>query len=146
MSHYTSLNKPHRAIWCEIYVIREGYIPYLKKWTELQESSNIKVKDDSQEDEAHSNIQRLFPGGPKKVSDSLIQMTQNDCQRREISYSQAHSQILDESWSRSYNIEERQEWFQHSINVLPNFVSGYLALRLGSELRELNFFHGLLRL
>ena len=70
MSRYTSLDKLRRAIWCEIYVIREGYIPYLKKWTELQESSNIKAKDNSQEDEVHSDTQRLFPGGPKKVSDS----------------------------------------------------------------------------
>ena len=70
MSRYTGLDKLCHAIWCEIYMIREGYIPYLKQWIELQESSNTKDKDDSREDEVHSDIQRLFPGGPKKVSDS----------------------------------------------------------------------------
>ena len=58
-------------IWCEICIVQEGYIPYLKKWSKIQRSTEVKVVDqNSQEEDVHSNIQRLFPGSPKKVGDS----------------------------------------------------------------------------
>ena len=59
MSHYTSLDKLCHAIWCEIYIVREGYIPYLKKWSKIQKSTEDKLVDqDSQEEDMHGDIQR----------------------------------------------------------------------------------------
>ena len=68
MSHYTGLDKLHQVIWCEILVVREGYIPYLKKWSKHQQSAK-KAEVDENPHELHSDIQRLVPGGPK-MSDS----------------------------------------------------------------------------
>ena len=73
MSHYTcylSLEKLKRAIWCELFVIHEGYIPCLKKWIKLQEQTRAEVKDDLDDNEIHSDIQYLVPGGPLKFDDS----------------------------------------------------------------------------
>ena len=36
--HLNSTEQLRRAIWCEIYVIRVGYIPYLKKFAKQLDS------------------------------------------------------------------------------------------------------------
>ena len=73
MCHYLCYFGPEklkRAIWCELFVIREGYIPYLKKWSRLQDSPATDAKGDSSGGDPHSDIQRLVPGGSVKVDDS----------------------------------------------------------------------------
>ena len=60
MSHFTGIEKLQQAIWCEIFVVREGYILYLKTWS--QKSPEFRVKQLQEEDEVHSDIQRLHPG------------------------------------------------------------------------------------
>ena len=50
-------------------VIREGYLPYLKKWTRLQDSPATDIKVDSSGGDPHSDIQRLVHGGSVKVGD-----------------------------------------------------------------------------
>ena len=74
MPCYTGLDQLCCIIWCEIFVIREGYILYLKKWSKQQQSVEAKLSHKSPQGEGkiHSDIQRLAPGGfPRKSSDSL---------------------------------------------------------------------------
>ena len=70
MSHYVGPEKLHRAIWCELFKVQEGYILYLKKWS--QKSHESRMKQSMQEvDEIHSDIQRLASGGSvKEISES----------------------------------------------------------------------------
>ena len=51
-------------------MIREGYIPYLKKSSRLRDSSATDVKVNSSGGDPHSDIQCLVPGGSTKVGDS----------------------------------------------------------------------------
>ena len=67
---YLGPEKLKWAIWCELFVIHEGYIPYLKKWNQLQDSPKTDIKADQRGGEIHSDIQCLVPGGPLKVGDS----------------------------------------------------------------------------
>ena len=69
-THLTGSEKLRRAIWCEIFVVTEGYIPYLRKWIKLQDSAKAKTKADQSASEIHSDIQRLAPSGSSKVGDS----------------------------------------------------------------------------
>ena len=48
----------------------EGYIPYLKRWAQLQDSPQADLKAGQSEREIHSNIQHLGPGGSLKAGDS----------------------------------------------------------------------------
>ena len=66
---YFGPEKLKRAIWCELFVVREGYIPYLKKWSRLQDTSATDVKADSSGGDPHSDIQCLVPGVSMKVGD-----------------------------------------------------------------------------
>ena len=73
MRHYLCYFGPEklkRAIWCELFVIREGYIPYLKKWSRLRDSSVTGMRDESSGGDPHSDIQNLVPGGSAKIGDS----------------------------------------------------------------------------
>ena len=70
MSHFAGTEKLRRAIWCKIFVVQEGYILYLKIWS--QKSLESRVKQLQEEDEVHSDIQRLDPGSSlDKHSESL---------------------------------------------------------------------------
>ena len=67
MSRYTCYLGPEklkRAIWCELFVIREGYILYLEKWIKLQDQTRAEVKAYPDDNEIHSDIQHLVPGEP----------------------------------------------------------------------------------
>ena len=68
--HYLGPEKLKRAIWCELFVIREGYILYLKKWTKPQDQTRAEVKADPDDNKIHSDIQHLVPGEPPKFGDS----------------------------------------------------------------------------
>ena len=94
MSHYTGLDKLCSAIWCEIFVVKEGYIPYLKKWLNPQHSAEIdpNKKKKSWEEDVHSNIQRLCPGGLRQLATckhSPTLMIQGSFHRSQISDSPA---------------------------------------------------------
>ena len=69
-THYLGPEKLKRAIWCELFMIHEGYIPYLKTWIKLQDQTRAEVKADPDDDEIHNDIQYLVPGGPPKFGDS----------------------------------------------------------------------------
>ena len=60
MSHFLGIKKLQQAIWCEIFVVREGYIPYLRTWS--RKSPRSSVKQHQGEGEVHSDVQRLVPG------------------------------------------------------------------------------------
>ena len=80
MSHYNHYHGPEklkRAIWCELFMIREGYIPYLKKWIKLQDPTRAEVKADPDNNKIHHDIQYLVPGGPPKFGD-LQKLTKSD--------------------------------------------------------------------
>ena len=63
MSHFNSAETLRRAIWCEIFVVREGYILYLKEW--YKKSLKPKMNQQMLEvDETHSDIQGLVLGNP----------------------------------------------------------------------------------
>ena len=66
-THLTGSEKLRRAIWCEIFVVTKGYIPYLQKWIKLQDSPKARTKADQSVSEIHSDIQHLAPGGSSKV-------------------------------------------------------------------------------
>ena len=51
-------------------MIREGYIPHLKKWIKLQDQTRAEVKADPDDNETHSDIPHLVPGGPPKFGNS----------------------------------------------------------------------------
>ena len=59
MSCFLGAEKLRRAIWCEIFMVREGYIPYLKTWS--RKSPESRIKQLQEEDEIHSDVQRLVP-------------------------------------------------------------------------------------
>ena len=69
-THYLGPEKLKRAIWCELFVIREGYLLYLKKWAKLQDQARAEVRADPDDNKICNNLQHLAPGGPPKVSDS----------------------------------------------------------------------------
>ena len=101
-THFTSSEKLQQAIWCEIFVVTEGYIPYLRKWIKLQDSPKAKTKADQSVSEVHSNIQRLAPVGSSEVGDSQNspnQMTQHDHWEGRINNSQVKLQTQDEEES-----------------------------------------------
>ena len=60
MSHFSGIEKLQRAIWCEIFMVQEGYIPYLRTWS--RKSPRSSVKQHQGEGKVHSDIQRLVPG------------------------------------------------------------------------------------
>ena len=74
-------------------MIKEGHIPYLKKWSNPQQSAEINPnKKTLQEDDIHSNIQRLCPRGPKQLMTCKNWPTltiQGSLHRSQISNSQA---------------------------------------------------------
>ena len=49
-------------------MVQEGYIPYLKTWS--QKSPEFRVKQLQEGDEIHSDIQRLHPGQNREGCDS----------------------------------------------------------------------------
>ena len=51
-------------------MIREGYMPHLKKWIKLQDQTRAEEKADPDDNEIHSDIQYLVPGRPPKFGDS----------------------------------------------------------------------------
>ena len=67
MTHFMGTKKLQRAIWCEIFVVQEGYILYLRTWS--QKSPESRVKQLQEEDEVHSDIQRLHPGQSREGCD-----------------------------------------------------------------------------
>ena len=67
---YLGPKKLKRAIWCELFVIREGYLQYLKKWAKLQDQIRAEVRVDPDDNKIHNNLQYLAPGGPLKFGDS----------------------------------------------------------------------------
>ena len=71
-TRYLGPEKLKQAIWCKLFVIREGYILYLREWIKLQDSPKAKTKADQSASEIHSNIQQLAPGGSLKVGDSQV--------------------------------------------------------------------------
>ena len=84
MSHYTRYLGPEklkRAIWCELFMIREGYIPYLKKWIKLPDQTRGEVKADPDDNEIYSDIQHLVPGVPLKFGDSQKPTKSDDTTR-----------------------------------------------------------------
>ena len=70
-TRYLGPEKLKRAIWCELFVIREGYLPYLKKWAKLQDQA------DPDDNKICNDLQHLAPGGPPKVSD-LQELAKSD--------------------------------------------------------------------
>ena len=71
MCHYLCYLGPEklkRAIWCELFVIRDGYIPYLKKWNKASAVG-------SREDIVHSDIQRLALGVSMERSSGSLEVT-----------------------------------------------------------------------
>ena len=68
MSCFMGVKKLRRAIWCKIFVVREGYIPYLRMCS--RKSPEFRVKQLQEEDEVHSDIQRLHPGQNREGCDS----------------------------------------------------------------------------
>ena len=80
MSHYTRYLGPEklkRAIWCELFMICKGYILYLKKWIKPQDQTRAEVKADPDDNEIHSNIPYLVPGGPPKFG-NLQKLAKSD--------------------------------------------------------------------
>ena len=73
MRHYLRYLGPEklkRAIWCELFVIREGYIPYLKKWNKASAVG-------SREDIVHSDIPRLALGVSMERSSRSLEVTKS---------------------------------------------------------------------
>ena len=73
LPHYTDLDQLHSAIWCKIFIVQEGYIPYLKKWSRQQQFADIKSsrKHSQEEGEVHSDVQWLvLSGPPRRFGDS----------------------------------------------------------------------------
>ena len=64
---YLGPKKLKRAIWCELFVICEGYIPYLKKW---DKASAVGLH----EDIVHSNIQHLALGVSTERSSGSLEV------------------------------------------------------------------------
>ena len=73
MSHFLGAKKLRQAIWCEIFVVRGGYIPYLKTWS--QKSLESRVKQLQEEDEVHSDVQRLVPGSSLDRHSESLEVT-----------------------------------------------------------------------
>ena len=76
MSHFSGIEKLRQAIWCEIFMVQEGYIPYLRS----RESLRFSVKQCQEEGKVHSDIQRLVPGSSSdehskspKVANSAVE-------------------------------------------------------------------------
>ena len=69
-THYLGPEKLKRAIWCKLFVIREGYLLYLKKWAKLQDQARAEVRADPDDNKIRNDLQHLALGGPLKVSDS----------------------------------------------------------------------------
>ena len=73
MPRYTSLDQLHHAIWCKMFIVQEGYILYLKKWSRQQQFAEIKSsrKHSKEEGEVHSDMQWLaLSCPPRRFSDS----------------------------------------------------------------------------
>ena len=58
-------------------MIREGYIPYLKKWAKLQDQARTEVRADPDDNKIRNDLQHLAPGGPPKASD-LQELAKSD--------------------------------------------------------------------
>ena len=85
MCHYLRYLGPEklkRVIWCELFVIREGYIPYLKKWNKLRDSSVTGVTDESSGGGPHSDIQHLVPGVSTRIGNSQQVAKRKDTTRQ----------------------------------------------------------------
>ena len=94
--HYFGPEKLKRAIWCELFVLREGYILYFKKWNRSRDSPVTGMKIDSSGGDPQSDIQHFIPGGSMKVGDSQKSPNrgiQYDRLGSEISNSQDDSQV-----------------------------------------------------
>ena len=61
MSRFSGAEKLRRAIWCEIFMVWEGYILYLKKWS--QKSLEPNTKQLPEVDKVYSDVQRLVLRG-----------------------------------------------------------------------------------
>ena len=48
-------------------MIREGYLPYLKKWAKLQDQTRAEVRADPDDNKIRNDLQHLAPGGPSKL-------------------------------------------------------------------------------
>ena len=60
MSRFLGVEKLQQAIWCKIFVVQEGDIPYLRTWS--QKSPRSSVKQCQEEGKVHGDVQRLVPG------------------------------------------------------------------------------------
>ena len=58
-------------------MIREGYLPYRKKWAKLQDQARTEVRADPDDNKICNDLQHLAPGGLPKVSDSQ-ELTKSD--------------------------------------------------------------------
>ena len=67
-------------------MVREGYIPYLKTWS--QKSPESRVKQLQEEDEIHSDIQRLVPGSSSDEHSESLEVAnsavENEPSKREL--------------------------------------------------------------
>ena len=93
-THYLGPEKLKRAIWCELFVIHKGYLPYLKKWAKLQDQTRAEVRADPDDNKTCKDLQPLAPCGPLKFGDSLmIQPTHLETRIRDSQdYSQIHAE------------------------------------------------------
>ena len=101
MSHFLGAEKCRRAIWCEIFMVWEGYIPYLKTWS--HESSRSSVKQCWEEGKVHSDVQRLVPGGSSgkhskspKVTNSTVEdkPLKHDLASHQKKLTRKHDQVM----------------------------------------------------
>ena len=76
-TRYLGPEKLKRDIWCELFAIRKGYLPYLKKWAKLQDQTRAEVRADPDDNKIHNDLQHIAPGRPSKFGDSQ-ELTKSD--------------------------------------------------------------------
>ena len=89
-------------------MVKEGYIPYLKKWSNPQQSAEVDSdkKKKLQEEDLHSDKQRLWPRRSEEVD--LKELTNSDDTRH-----LHRSQISD---SQTTNLQRDEERFINLLN------------------------------
>ena len=73
MAHFTGAKKLQRAIWCKIFVVRAGYILYLRTWSWKSPRSSVTQR--QEEGEVHSDIQRLVLGSSLDEHNESLKVT-----------------------------------------------------------------------
>ena len=116
MPCYTSLDQLCHATWCEIFIVQEGYILYLKKWSRQQQFAKIKSsrRHSQEEGEVHSDVQWLaLSGPPRRFSDSpeVTNSVVKDVPS-EPGLASHQSQLVrsrhDEIWMKHIEVKEKQ--------------------------------------